>query len=187
VVRLAFLREASVPMRDIAMRVLQRISDATGETAHLGQLQGSRLATLAYTYSSTHGVAVRMEDADVVPLHASASGHAMLAFAAPDFRDRILAGPLPAFTPDTPVAPDDIRACLTRVRATGLAELIGGFEADVHSLAVPLFDGNAIVTGAIAVAAPAARMTPALRARVIAALRDGAREIMEQSGGTPPQ
>ena len=186
VLRLAAVREATVPMREVATGALQRLSDATGETAHLSQVQGDRLATLAYTYSPAHGTAVRMEDAEFVPFHATSTGLAVLAFAAPAFRARILAAPLPAYTSDTPTDPADIRTRLDRIRNIGLAEMIGGFEADVHSLAVPLFDATAICIGAVAVATPTTRMTHDLRSRIIAELFDSAHHMAALWGGSLP-
>ncbi|MDJ0627144.1 MAG: IclR family transcriptional regulator [Rhodobacter sp.] len=185
VLRLAAIREATVPMRQIVQATLDRLSDTTGETSHLAQIQGDRLVTLAYAYSPAHGTAVRMEDAAVTPFHATATGLAVLAFAGPAFCDRRLAQPLPAFTPDTPTDPADIRARLGRIRASGYSESVGGFEADVHSLAVPLFDATACI-GAVAVATPKSRMTPALRARIIAALFDAAHDIVALWGGFLP-
>ncbi len=187
VLRLAALREATVPLRAAALQALQALSDRTGETAHLSQLQGDRLVTYAYTYAQAHGTSVRMEDAELLPFHATSSGLAVLAFAAPAFRDQILAAPLPALTPETPTDPAEIRARLDRVRATGVSDSTGGFERDVHSLAVPLFDDTATCTAAVAVAAPAARMTPSLRATITTALQDTARALTETWGGVVPE
>ncbi len=186
VLRLAALREATVPRRAAALQALQTLSDRTGETAHLSQLQGDRLVTYAYTYAQAHGTSVRMEDAEILPFHATSSGLAVLAFAEPAFCDQVLAGALPALTPETPTDPAEIRAHLDQIRATGLSESSGGFERDVHSLAVPLFDDTAACTAAVAVAAPAARMTPALRATIVTALQDTARTLIDSWGGVLP-
>ena len=40
VLRLAALREAAVPMRELAQTVLAELAAATGETAHMSLLQG---------------------------------------------------------------------------------------------------------------------------------------------------
>ena len=186
VLRLASLREATVPMRDVARNALQTLSDSTGETAHLSQVQGGRLVTLAYSYAQAHGTSVRMDDAQVLPVHATSSGLAWLAFCPDDARERILAAPLPAFTADTPTTAADVRARLDRIRATGIADSVGGFEADVHSIAVPLFDAAGVCNGAVAVATPTARMSPALRATIIEALLAGAHDIVALWGGFPP-
>lgn len=185
-VRLASLREAAVPTREVAMGVLRRLSDATWETAHLSLLQGDTLTTLAHTYSSRHGTRVIIDDSEELPLHGTASGLAILAFSAPETVERTLTRPMQAFTDDTPTDPDTIRARLGRIRETGLAHSVGGFEADVHGVAVPLFNAASDCIGAVAVAAPVARMTDALRATIENELMQAAREIVELWGGFLP-
>ncbi len=187
VLRLAGVREATVPMREVARRVLRDLADTTGETAHLSQVQGERLVTFDYAYAPAHGTSVRMEDAEVLPFHATSTGLAVLAFADPALRARVLAGPLPALTPETPTDPGDIRDRLARIRATGFADLVGGFEADVHSLAVPLFDAAAACIGAVAVATPTARMTPVLRGLIVVSLFNAAHALCAGWGGFLPE
>ena len=94
--------------------------------------------------------------------------------------------PLAALTPATPTDPDAVRERLVRTRATGLAQTENTFEADVSSLAVPLFGSDGTCIGALAVAAPAMRMTPDLRARILPELLRAARDLVALWGGTIP-
>ncbi len=175
VLRLASLREATVPTRDAAMPILRRLAEATGETAHLSHLVAGKLQTLAFAYASRQGVRVMMEDADHLPFHATASGAAVLAHL-PD------PGPVIAAAPD----PGTLRARVATARANGYAETLSTFEKDVHSFAVPLFDPTGSCTGALAVATAAPRMTPALRATITAELMQAGHEITHLWGGQPP-
>ena len=68
----------------------------------------------------------------------------------------------------------------------GFAETVGTFEADVHGLAAPLFGPAGACVGAVAVATPAARLTPALRDRIITEITKAAREITALWGGRGP-
>jgi DNA-binding IclR family transcriptional regulator len=175
VLRLSALREAAVPTREAAMPVLRRLAEATGETAHLSHLVAGKLQTLAYAYASRPGVKVMMEDADILPFDATASGAAVLAFVAdPE-----------AFIVATP-NPDALRARIEAARAKGFAETLSTFEKDVHSLAVPLFDASGQCTGALAVAAAAPRLTPTLHATITRELTLAAQEITRLWGGQPP-
>jgi DNA-binding IclR family transcriptional regulator len=184
--RFAALREAAVPMRDLAGTVLQALSDATQETAHLSLMQGVKLTMLSFAYSTRHGTRVTMEDAQVLALHATSSGLAVLAFSPPEFVEHVLSQPLEKRTEDTMTDPEAIRAVLANVRRTGIAESVGGFEKDVHSHAMPLFDAQTRVIGAMAVAAPVARITPALKSLVRSELRMKALELTRAMGGFPP-
>ena len=184
--RLASLREAAVPMRDLCQQVLRSLSDATEETAHVSLLQGDRLVTLAYAYSPHHGTRVTMEDADILNFHGTSSGLSVLAFSAPDFVDMVLSRPLAVRTSDTVTDPDRIRDMLTEIHATGIAENVGGFEEDVHSHAVPIFDASQAVIGAVAVAAPVPRMTPEQRLKIRRAVKQHALDLTRLLGGFPP-
>ncbi len=186
VLRLAALREAAVPTRDAAMPVVQVLARETGETAHLSHIVGPALRTLAFAYSSAHGTRVMMEDADLLPYHATSSGLAVLAFLPDTVVDSLLATALPAFTAATVTNPADIRARLATIRATGWSETHATFEADVRSVAVPLFGASGACTGAIAIAAPAARVTPALHARMVAGLMRAGADITTLWGGQLP-
>lgn len=184
--RLAALREAAVPMRDLAAKVLAELSDATHETSHVSLLQGATLTTVAYAYSPLHGTRVTMDDAEVLTFHNTSSGLAVLAFSEDEFVTRVLSQPLEQRTPATETDPARVRASLAAIRETGMAQNIGGFEADVHSHAVPLFDAAQKVIGAIAVAAPTARMTADNLALIRRELRIHAVRLTRLMGGFLP-
>jgi DNA-binding IclR family transcriptional regulator len=131
-------------------------------------------------------MAVMMEDADVLPYHATSSGLAVLAFSPPAFQDRVLTAPLPRLTAATETDPARLRDRLAAIRAEGHATSAGGFEADVSSLAAPLFDAGGGCRGALAVAAPAQRMTPALAAAIRGGVLRAAAEITALWGGQVP-
>ncbi|MCI2397834.1 IclR family transcriptional regulator [Aliiroseovarius subalbicans] len=186
VLRLAALRENTVPMRDMAMQVLTDLSAATGETAHMSVLSGDVLSSIAYTYAHAHGTMVMMEDAEVLTLHATGSGLAVLAFSDPGFVDQALARPLAARTRHTETDPAAIRALLPGIRARGFATSVGGFEEDVHSHAAPVFDAQSRCIGAVAVAAPVSRMTNALRDSIQAELLTRTTHLTRLLGGFLP-
>lgn len=185
-IRLAALREQAVPLRDVAADVLRALSDATRETAHFSILQGDVLLATAHAYSPLHGTRVTMEDAQELMLHATSSGLAVLAYSPADFVDQLLVGPLPARTPQTVTDPAAIRAALARVRAMGIAVSVSGFEMDVHSHAAPVFDAKGRAMGALAVAAPVARMDAALAAEVQAAVFAAGSRLTRLLGGFAP-
>lgn len=184
--RLAALREAAVPLREIASSVLHDLSTATGETTHMSLLEGHTLTTLTYAYSDAHGTQVRMEGATALMLHATSSGLAVLAFSPPTFVDQQLQAPLSARTAETITDPAKIRDQLPEIRQRGYAVSVGGFELDVHSHAVPLFDANSRCIGAIAVAAPTTRMDDALKSTIQSALFHHTNRLTRLLGGFPP-
>ncbi len=186
VVRLGGLREAILPRRAVVRPVLDRLAGTTGETAHLSQIEGDRLGMCAFAYSNRHGTRVGMEDAEVLPLHATSSGLAVLAFGPPDLARRVLAGPLPRLTPATVCDAGDLARRIAAVRAAGIAESVGGYEADVHSFALPVYGQAGDCTGALAVAAPVGRITPDLAATIRRALVAARDEIHGLWGAASP-
>jgi DNA-binding IclR family transcriptional regulator len=186
VLRLAALREAAVPLRDLALPVLHRLAKATGETAHMSHLVGGKLATLAYAYSADHAMKVMMEDAEVLPFHATSSGYAVLTYMPPKTADAILAQPLTGVTQSTPIRAEDVRARMAATRKAGFARTADTYEMDVASLALPLFDARGLCSGAMAVAAPITRLTEPAAKRTLAALIGAAREAMAGWGGQIP-
>jgi DNA-binding IclR family transcriptional regulator len=186
VLRLAALREASVPILSASRRVLRELSEETGETTHLSLLQGDQLASLSHAYSPRNATKVMMEDAEVLTFHGTASGLAVLAYSDAGFVDAVLTQPLTARTAHTQTDPAAIRAELLEVRQTGLAQSVGGFEAEVHSHAVPIFGPDRAVLGALAVAAPTSRMTDEQRTAIPRALRAAGLALTERIGGACP-
>lgn len=186
--RLAALREANVPLRDVALPVLQDLAIEAGETAHLSLLVGAELRPLAHAYSPVHASKITLDDVQVFPFHATSSGMAVLAHQPPAFREAVLARPLAALTPQTQTDPAILRDRLRQVETTGFAESRGGYDSDVHSFAVPLFDALGRCTGALSIAALATRVTHDQSLLIRAALIQAARRIITLwGGGLPPR
>lgn len=186
VLRLAALREAAVPLLSVSREILHQLCDRTGETAHVSMVQGNRLNTLSHAYSQQHGTRVTMENAEVLAFHATGSGLAFLSFADSGFVDAILSAPLEMRTPQTQTDPVKLRAALATARARGFAESVGGFEADVHSHAAPIFGADQRPIGALAVAAPVSRMTPELQSKIRTELKAAALDLTRRIGGFCP-
>lgn len=186
VLRLSSLREAQVPTREAAMPVLQALAQKTGETAHLSLLMGGALHTLGFAYASQHMTRVTMEDAEVLPFHATSSGLVVLAFQPEPFRAGVLAQPIARLTGRTETSPEALRSRLAEIRGCGIAESRGAFQAEVHSMAVPLFNALGDCVGAVAVAALASRMAEDQRRLIRFALTEAGSEITTLWGGTLP-
>lgn len=183
--RLARLREAAFPVASVLNPILARLAEETGETAHASLRAGRDLGTVGVV-ESTRSNRVYVEPGLVLPLHATASGIAYCAHARPEVLAEVLARPLPALTAATPTDPARLAAAVAQARAQGWAAADQTLEAEVCGLAVPLFGPDGWAVGALAVATPAARMTPEARARILAALGPAARAATEGMGGRVP-
>lgn len=187
VLRLAALREASVPLVEVSRKVLADLSSATNETAHMSVLRGDRLSALNYVYSRTHATNVTMENVDELAFHATASGLAVLAYSSPEFIRSTLDGPLASYTDRTVTDRGEIENLLETVRQSGFAESVGGFEDEVHSYAAPVFGPDRHPIGAVAVATPSARMSSKTAGAIQERVLEASRIFTEKIGGFFPE
>lgn len=186
VLRLAALREETVPYKSIVQPVLSQVTESTGESAHVSMLVGGRVELISFAYAQRHGTRVILHDAENLPFHATSSGLVILAYGTPALQKEVLKSRLAALTPRTETEPARIRERFAPIRAAGYAESVGAFEDDVHSVAAPIFASRGDCIGALAIAAPATRVDAGLRALMIAEAVWGASELTLQWGGQPP-
>ncbi|TXH33401.1 MAG: IclR family transcriptional regulator [Rhodospirillaceae bacterium] len=74
-----------------------------------------------------------------LPFHATAQGKVALAFGPKELLERCFESPLQVFTPQTIVAPDQLRSELSLVRRRGWAVAPEEFEPAFNALAAPIF------------------------------------------------
>ncbi len=171
---------------DVAFKVVGAGSAAEATVCDIN----AEMLKVGRARAETRGLSGRVEfvqgNAETLPFHATSSGLAVLAFQPDAFRDAFLSQPIPRLTGRTETNPETLRARLAEVRSLGLSESRGTFQAEVHSMAVPLFDALGRCMGAVAVAALALRMTEAQRRLIRFALTQAGTEITTLWGGTLP-
>ena len=156
-VRLAQVRDATVPIRRWMREILSGITEKTGETCHAGLTAQGRLFTCMVN-NSPQSLQVRIDPGMDLPYHATASGQIFLAFAPDDFVEAELHATLTSFTENTITDPQRLKSRLRKFRNQGYSVSEGGVDADVISVATAFFDAGAQPVGTIAIQAPAARM-----------------------------
>lgn len=141
--------------------VLRSLRDATGETALLGTLSGSRGVVLDQVPSS-HAVKVVVEIGHAFPLHTAAPAKAMLAFLPEETCRRLVADV--RFTKHTPRTIASARALLRElaaVRERGHAYDRREESEAYACAAAPVFDRTGDVIAAVWVSGPSDRVTAA--------------------------
>ncbi|MCC6008343.1 MAG: IclR family transcriptional regulator [Rhodobacteraceae bacterium] len=188
-VRLAALRETTWPVQSAARGILMALADETGETAHLSHFAARQLINLAIVESDAHPTRVRLGLSEALPLHATASGIAVLSSLPEAARRATLGakrGGLARYTATTLTDPGEVLAQAARAQVQGYAVVRGTFEADVTGVAAPVFGRGGEVCGAIAVAAPSARAGTAEVARIGQAVMSAAVRVSHQFGAPIP-
>lgn len=123
----------------------------------------------------------------VIPVHASALGKAMLAFAPDDAHRVIASAELRSMTGETTTSPTVLATLLEEVRETGIATEQDEAVIGESGIASPVFDSWSTVVGAIGVVIPSAGPLETHEAR--AAVRETARALSRELGAQswPPR
>ncbi|WP_238367357.1 IclR family transcriptional regulator [Mesobacterium pallidum] len=187
ILRLAGVRERTHPARSVLRPVVQALAEELGELVHMSILQGELLSPLVHADPFAHGTQVHFDEAEMLPLHATSSGLAVLAFGDPAWAEGILAAPLPRFTDNTETDPARLRAMIAATQASGIAALDRAFDGEVVSQGVPVFGPDARVFGALSVAVPRVRAGAAKSTEIAAALRRGCVVATRALGGQVPE
>ncbi|MET3591548.1 MULTISPECIES: IclR family transcriptional regulator [Mesorhizobium] len=182
IARLALMREAQFPFLRMAAPVVEQLAAETGETVHLSEYSKRGLITVQ-VIESAKANRVSVQLGDVLPMHATASGIAFLAFTEERVREGILTGPLPAFTPFTIGDVETLAEHIAAARARGHSTGSQGYEEGVLSVASPILGADGFAIGTIAIAAPRVRIHKGDIERYGASVAAAAREIGERLFG----
>jgi DNA-binding IclR family transcriptional regulator len=126
---------------------------------------------------STFSAAARL------PVHATALGRALLAFAPPQVVRMVLAPTLPAFTSATPTTAEQLHRALQCVRLHGLSLSCGELQPRTCAVAAPVVGPCGTAIAALEVQVPT--LETATMRRVVPALVLAARGLARELGGEP--
>lgn len=133
-----------------------------------------------------HGLRVIFDLGEMLPLHATASGLAILAFGPEGIVDIALSGDLSSFAPNTVITRPDIMHLIGQFRTCGYSFSDQYFTKDIVSFGMPFFGPDGEVVGTLAVPVPQSRLSDELKTQILSALRDGCKSITQSGGGIIP-
>jgi DNA-binding IclR family transcriptional regulator len=152
--------QAGGTLAQSARVVLQQVAARTGETAALAMLRGAELTYVAHATpravvsAGWHGLPV--------PMHATSTGKALLAFSEPDDLRMLLdlprGGRLPRFTATTITSLSALREELARTRERGYSECRGEFESSAWGVSAPVLDVAGRPAAIVSVWGPSERL-----------------------------
>jgi DNA-binding IclR family transcriptional regulator len=156
-------------IRQDALPIMQALHARFDETVNLGVLQGGQVLYIHYI-ETTKSVRWQVRPGVRDPYYCTALGRAIAAYL-PERRRRRLLETVPIL-PRTAATPTDAAAVeriLEETAARGWASDDQENDNEVVCLGIPLFEAGQVVAG-ISITVVRSRMTPALRAEIIAAL-----------------
>jgi len=171
-IRLATLGELarhSTSLQRICTTALHRLSAETGETATLMLLHGPEGVTVDVVESYQPLMLPGLLGARQ-PLHATAGGKAILAWAAPARQRALVRPPLKRYTATTITDVDDLMRELELSRKRGYTVVNGENIEDVVGVAAPIHDHHGNVPAALTVGGPRSRATGKIESLAVAVM-----------------
>jgi DNA-binding IclR family transcriptional regulator len=170
---LSALAPRGLELREVAFPYLDDLHQTTRGNVHLGVRDGVEVVYVETMRTRTkHPISSRVGDR--WPVHASGMGLVLLAYADGELQERVLSGPLEAFTELTVTDPRELRRRLAQIRRTGVAVARGQITLPNLAVAVPVHRGDGEVAAAISVVVEADRARPR---ELAAALKQVSRAI----------
>jgi DNA-binding IclR family transcriptional regulator len=143
---------SNLELRARALPHMRALHHDTWETVTLSALVGHERVYVDQLVSPQE-IKLTVELGRPLPLHAGASGRAILAHLADDAREAVLGQPLDRFTSETITDVGVMRSRLEEVRAAGVAISRSERQEGAASMAAPVFDNHG-VAGAVSVCGP---------------------------------
>ncbi|WP_405495287.1 IclR family transcriptional regulator [Nocardia sp. NBC_00511] len=168
-------------MRGTALPIMEDLRRLTGETIHLTIPENGKMV-LIERLETDKPVRTSMALGHALPMHASANGKAVLAFAPPEQLRQLLLDDLPHYTDTTITAPEALRAELDLVRAQGFAVNRGEWRSDVGAIAAAVLDAESRPVASLSVNLPIGRLTAESEPVFAAAVRTAAADLGSRLG-----
>jgi DNA-binding IclR family transcriptional regulator len=180
-------------LREVALPFMSDLYEATRENVHLAVLDGTEVLYVE-KLSGRRAMPVRTRRGGRLPLHATAAGKVLLAYAPESlFRETVAAG-LKRYTAHTIIAPGHLRRALTEIRRTGIGYAREELTVGSHSVASAVLDADGSAVAALSVTLRSARdlrrLGPAVRTAAISVsrgLHERALLARERPDRVPPE
>lgn len=161
----------------VALPVMRRLSERTGEASLMSVLDGHNQLYIHHI-QGPHGVGVKGETGTPGPLHCTAMGKCLVAFADREARARLLEElPLTPMTPRTITSRARFQSEIAAVRRVGYAVVDEEHEVGIRTIGVPVLSPAGTALAALSVPAPAYRLAVSDLVEFLPALREAAAEL----------
>ena len=182
-IRLAVVREQTVPLEKVVAPLLDALAEQTNELVHAALASRTGMSALYVKDGGQGGTRVGFDEAEILPFHATSSGIAFLAYGPGEYLHSISNSTLPSFTDLTADTTEKVHSLAGKTRKAGYAYSDQSYEAEVCSVAMPFFDNTSVAIGTVAIATPRSRMK---RKALVKPLAQTSLQLTQNLGGTVP-
>jgi DNA-binding IclR family transcriptional regulator len=179
--QLASVVTGEVDLRSVARPVCEGLARALGETVTLDVIEGDEVVPIEQATGSTAFVSVNWLGRRT-PVHCTASGKVILAFAPEALRQRLLSRPLERRTPKTIVDHAELEKQLAAVRESGVARTFEELEVGLDAIAAPVRSADGDVVAALDVSGPTSRLGAQGRPELARLTREAAADLSRRLG-----
>ena len=179
--QLASVVTGEFDLRYVARPVCESLASALGETVTLDVLAGDVIVPIEQATASTSMVSVNWLGRRT-PIHCTASGKVILAFAPQAVRQRLLAHPLERSTARTITDRAEMERQLDSAREAGVARTFEELELGLAAIAAPVFGAEGEVVAALDVSGPSHRLVAEDRPELVRLTREAAADLSRRLG-----
>lgn len=173
-------------LRRIARPILEELVETVGERTTLevpSRGADGRMTMLVIDeVSDSHRLGITEFAGNHLPIYATSTGKAYMAFAADDLLEDIFAEPVERFTVKTRVSQSAICKDLAVVKQQAYALVVEELEEGLVAIGAPVFNASGAVCAAISIAGPTVRMTAARIPELVVELQNSAQLISKRMG-----
>jgi DNA-binding IclR family transcriptional regulator len=186
--RLAWTASTRFPFREAANDVLADLAERSGESSFFGVYNEQRRQMMfAVSVESSHPLRYTVPQGVWLPLHAGASGLAILAFLPAEIQAEIVHGSLDALTDRTLVDAGRLAERLAHIRRDGYAISHGERIDGAIAIAAPVTGPADAVIGDVGITIPESRFNAATTSELTALVRQSAELLTRRFTGSRPE
>jgi DNA-binding IclR family transcriptional regulator len=186
--RLAWTANARYPLHESASDVLGELTERSGESSFFGVYSEQRRQMMfSLTVESSHALRYTLPRGVWLPVHAGASGLAILAFLPPKVQAEIVGGRLGALTSRTLVDADRLAERLAGIRRDGYAISHGERIEGAIAVAAPVTGPADAVIGDVGITIPESRFNAAATADLVSQVQQAAGSLTRRFTGHRPE
>ncbi|MEU8867257.1 MULTISPECIES: IclR family transcriptional regulator [Streptomyces phaeochromogenes group] len=161
-----------------------RLRDKVNETIHLSVPDALQCMVVVDRVDCDHAVRTFHTIGDTSPLHATATGRAVLAHLPKQDVEEFIARGLERYSETTPTDPEELRAELRRIRTDGYAFNGNQYRPGVCAIAAPVLDEDGTPLATVAISMPESRYDADKLPEWGRLVADATTEIAERRLGT---
>lgn len=173
-------------LRQVAQPILAQLVENTGERATLEQpmrdVDGQTAMVIALEIQGKHLISINHYVGSRVPLHATSTGKALLAFTPKAERAALLPPLLKPFTPQTNTDVAQLEIEFNQIREQGYAVAIGELEAGLLAVGAPIKNYTGQPVAAISIEGPDTRLDEDRLHQLAPLVKQASREISYRLG-----